>query len=66
MNEADQDRPSTGVSEVVRTLTRPVVTGVLVVVACAGFLKGDITAEAFLPLVTAAVAFWFGARGASS
>jgi len=47
----------------VRTLTRPVATFALVGTACAGFFMDKIPADTFVPLVTAATAFWFAARG---
>lgn len=49
-------------SEAVQSITRPIVTIVLTVVLCVGFLRGQVSGDAFLSVVGIIVAFWFKDR----
>jgi heme O synthase-like polyprenyltransferase len=52
----------TAVSELINSITRPLVTIMFAAVLAYGFLSGHVTQEQFIPLVTAVVGFWFGQR----
>jgi hypothetical protein len=47
-------------------VTRSYLTIALVTTLCYGFLVGQVSVEAFVPVVAGSVGFWFGQRGAES
>ena len=47
-------------------VTRSYLTIALVTTLCYGFLVGQVSVEAFVPVVAGSVGFWFGQRGAEA
>lgn len=48
--------------ERLRTATRPVVTLLVAVTICLGFMAGRITSAEFLPIGALVIGFWFSDR----
>lgn len=53
------------VADAIQGVTRPVVTIALTVVLCIGFLRGQVSGDAFLSVVGIIIAFWFKDREAA-
>jgi hypothetical protein len=49
-------------NEILRSLVRPVTTLAIIGVICHGVLVGQITMEAFLPIATLIIKWWFDER----
>jgi hypothetical protein len=45
-----------------QTVTRPLITLLLVATFCYGFMAGKVTGETFVIVVTSAVSYWFAQR----
>ena len=57
----DRSRIET-ISALSQHVTRPLVTLLLVMTFCYGFVRGMVSVEAFVPIVASAVGFWYAQR----